>query len=39
MVKVLSTSEARSKLGDVLGSVYYTNQPVIIERKGRPVAV
>lgn len=39
MVRTISTSEARAGLGDVLGSVYYTNQPVIIERKGKAVAV
>lgn len=39
MVKTISTSEARANLGDVLGSVYHTRQPVIIARKGKPVAV
>ena len=39
MVKTMSAREARANFGDVLGSVYYTKEPVIVERKGKPVAV
>jgi prevent-host-death family protein len=39
MVKTVSTREARANFGDVLGSVYYTKEPVIVERKGKAVAV
>lgn len=39
MVKTLSTREARANFGDILGGVYYTKEPVIIARKGKPVAV
>ncbi|MCL5957731.1 MAG: type II toxin-antitoxin system Phd/YefM family antitoxin [Chloroflexi bacterium] len=35
----MSAREARANFGDLLGSVYYTKEPVIIERKGRPFAV
>ncbi len=35
----MSAKEARANFGDLLGSVYYTKEPVIIERKGRPFAV
>ena len=38
-VRRMSTREARAKFGDLLGSVYYTKEPVIIERNGRPFAV
>lgn len=39
MVKTLSTADARASFSDVLNSVYYTKEPVVVERKGRPVAV
>ncbi|HSH81134.1 MAG TPA: type II toxin-antitoxin system Phd/YefM family antitoxin [Herpetosiphonaceae bacterium] len=39
MVKTMSTREARATLSDVLGSVYYTKEPVIVEKNGKPVAV
>ncbi len=39
MVKTLSTAEARANFGDVLNSVYYTKQPVAVQKKGRTVAV
>jgi prevent-host-death family protein len=35
----MSAKEARANFGDLLGSVYYTGEPVIIERKGRRFAV
>lgn len=39
MVKRISAKEARDRLSDVLGSVYYTKEPVIVEKQGRPFAV
>jgi prevent-host-death family protein len=39
MVKRMSSREARANFADLLGLVYYGNQPVIVERKGKPVAV
>ena len=35
----MSAREARANFGDLLGLVYYTKEPVIVERKGRPFAV
>jgi len=35
----ISAKEARANFGDLLGLVYYTKEPVIVERKGRPFAV
>jgi antitoxin Phd len=39
MVKTISTAAARANFGDVLNSVFYTKEPVVVEKKGRPVAV
>ena len=39
MVKRMSTRDARANFSDLLGQVYYTQEPVIVERKGKPVAV
>lgn len=39
MVKTISTAEARANLGDVLNSVYYTKEPVLVQKKGKTVAV
>lgn len=39
LVKRMSTQEARANFSDLLGSVYYTKQPVVVEKKGKPVAV
>lgn len=39
MVKTLSTAAARANFGDVLNGVYYTKEPVVVEKKGKPVAV
>lgn len=39
MVKTISTAEARASFGDVVNRVFYTKEPVVVEKKGRPVAV
>lgn len=39
MVKTVSTAKARANFGDVLNSVFYTKEPVIVEKKGKVVAV
>lgn len=39
MVKTISTAEARANFGDVLNSVYYTHEPIAVQKKGRTVAV
>lgn len=39
MVKRISAREARANFSDLLGTVFYTNEPVIVERKGKPFAV
>lgn len=38
MVKTVSAAEARANLGDVLNGVYYTNEPVAVQKKGKTVA-
>jgi antitoxin YefM len=35
----MSAREARANFSDVLGRVYYTKEPVVVEKKGRPFAV
>ncbi|MGH2459696.1 MAG: type II toxin-antitoxin system Phd/YefM family antitoxin [Chloroflexota bacterium] len=35
----MSAREARANFSDLLGQVYYTKEPVIVEKKGRPFAV
>lgn len=35
----ISAKEARDNFSDLLGSVHYGGQPVIVEKKGRPFAV
>lgn len=35
----MSAREARASFSDLLGRVFYTGEPVIIEKKGRPFAV
>jgi prevent-host-death family protein len=35
----MSVREARANFSDLTNSVYYTKEPVIVEKKGRPVAV
>ncbi len=39
MVRRMSAREARANFSDLLGTVFYTNEPVIVERKGKPFAV
>jgi prevent-host-death family protein len=39
VVKRYSSREARANFSDILGLVYYTKEPVIVERKGKPYAV
>lgn len=39
MTKRMSAREARDNFSDLLGTVYYAKEPVIVERKGKPVAV
>lgn len=39
MVKTVSTAEARANFGDVLNSVFYTKEPIAVQKKGRTVAV
>lgn len=39
MTRRMSAKEARDNFSDVLGLVYYGNEPVIVEKKGRPFAV
>ena len=37
--KILTVVEARTNLSELLGEVFYTGQPIIIERHGKPMAV
>src|SRR5690348_9241776 len=39
MARTMSTAEVRANFADVVGSVHYTKEPVIVHRKGRPYAV
>ena len=39
MVKRLSAKEARDNFSDLIGSVYYSKEAVIVEKQGRPFAV
>ncbi len=39
MVKKVSTSEARAHFGEVVNSVYYSKEPVAVEKKGKVLAV
>ena len=39
ITKTMTAKEARDNFSELLGSVYYTNNPVIVERKGKPFAV
>ncbi len=39
MPRHMSSKEAREHFSDLLGLVYYTKEPVIVEKKGKPVAV
>ena len=39
VTKRVSVGEARANLADLLGAVYYGKEPVVVERKGKPMAV
>lgn len=39
MVKRMSAREARNNFADLLGTVYYSKEPVIVEKRGRAFAV
>ena len=39
LVKRMSAKEARSNFSDLLGLVYYSKEPVIVEKRGKPFAV
>ena len=39
MVRRISAKEARNNFSDLIGSVYYNKEPVIVEKQGRPFAV
>lgn len=39
MARRMSVRDARANFSEVLGSVHFTNSPVIIERNGKPYAV
>lgn len=39
MVKTVSSAQARASFGDMLNGVYYTKEPVIVEKKGKAMAV
>jgi prevent-host-death family protein len=36
LTRRISAKEARDNFGDLLGSVHYGKQPVIVEKKGKP---
>jgi len=38
MTKRISAKEARTRFADLVGSVHYGGEEVIVERSGRPVA-
>ena len=38
-VRRMSAQEARARFSELLGVVYYTKEPVMVERKGKPFAV
>ncbi|HLZ21986.1 MAG TPA: type II toxin-antitoxin system Phd/YefM family antitoxin [Ktedonobacterales bacterium] len=39
VTKRMSAKEARENFSDVLGIVFYGKEPIIVERKGKPMAV
>lgn len=39
MVRRMSSKEARSNFSDIVGSVFYTKEPVVVEKNGKPMAV
>lgn len=38
-VRKMSVRDARANFSELLGLVYYTKEPVVVERKGKPFAV
>lgn len=38
LVRRMSAREARANFADLVARVYYTKEPVIVERKGKPMA-
>jgi prevent-host-death family protein len=38
LIQRYSAQDARVNLADILGAVYYTKNPVLVEKRGRPVA-
>ena len=39
MVKRISARDARASFSDLMGSVHYSREPVIVEKQGRPFVV
>lgn len=39
LTRRMSARDARANFSELLGTVYYTKEPVIVERKGKPFAV
>lgn len=39
ITQTMTTKEARDNFSDLLGSVYYGKEAIMVERKGRPFAV
>lgn len=39
MVTRMSAKEARDNFSDVLNRAYYQQEPIVVERQGKPVAV
>jgi prevent-host-death family protein len=39
MIKIISSSEARNNLSQLLEHVYYKKDKYVVERKGRPYAL
>ena len=39
VVRRMSARDARTHFADVLGSVHYSREQIIVERKGKPFAV
>lgn len=39
MTSRMSTREAREKFSDIVSRAYYRNEPTIVERQGKPMAV
>lgn len=38
-MRIMSVRDARANFSELLGSVYYTNNPIVLEKKGKTVAV